>query len=183
MCVYLTTVQVNLGPQSPVLCVSAKAHKPSDQRASFETWGQRNLLRKLQPSLSCSLKKKHMKVNWRVFFRRLLHEYSAQLLTSECCAVEKCSIWLTVLLVMCHWHLYLHMPTNINRLMEVQSPSGCVGGEVCHKTQNSSSVARAILSDFFPFLPAETFSPWTIKWKQHMSLGGHWKKLVADCSS
>lgn len=29
MYVYLTTMQVNLGSQSVVLCVGAKAHKPS----------------------------------------------------------------------------------------------------------------------------------------------------------
>ena len=72
MCDYLTTVQVNLGPQSLVLCVGAKAHKPSALWSACQLWNLRPL-EKPPPDATAlaplGSKKKYLKVNQRgVFF-------------------------------------------------------------------------------------------------------------------
>lgn len=66
MCVYLTTVQVNLGPQSLVLCVSAKAHKPCALWSACQLWNPRRrtaFLHKLTAQASPALGRKSLKVN------------------------------------------------------------------------------------------------------------------------
>lgn len=177
MCVYLTTVQVNLSPQSLVLCIGAKAHKPSALWSACQFW---NLRPPEKPPLNATalapsgFQKKNLKVNQRGFFVLLLYIYVYVYTFCVCIYIILniqyiCSynfkLCNTILVIKCvlyskrkcstcsvsHYNMPLTgfgstftstCPQNINHLMGIQSLSGCVGGALCSKSQNSSSVVE-----------------------------------------